>query len=228
GAAEAILVRKLITAHGGEAALGDGLFPGRDVAVILRVGALNTADGGDAHAVQFRAGFGGVALEIAVQRAILLGNGELVTGFCEVVHTDIEIACVEKLEKAGAEDFKFFHALWKVRGKGALLLFEPRHVSVAEQSDAIRGDSDDLIYSVGKSVCGLVGKSVNQIDVDAIEAELAGGEEQIARHFVRLDAVDGLLDFGLRSEEHTSELQSRFDLVCRLLLEKKKNENERK
>src|SRR5207249_7160454 len=25
----------------------------------------------------------------------------------------------------------------------------------------------------------------------------------------------------LRSEEHTSELQSRFDLVCRLLLEKK-------
>src|SRR5437868_12494454 len=32
-----------------------------------------------------------------------------------------------------------------------------------------------------------------------------------------LDAVDFL-----RSEEHTSELQSRFDLVCRLLLEKKK------
>src|SRR5699024_12571866 len=26
--------------------------------------------------------------------------------------------------------------------------------------------------------------------------------------------------FALRSEEHTSELQSRFDLVCRLLLEK--------
>src|SRR5699024_11482210 len=28
-----------------------------------------------------------------------------------------------------------------------------------------------------------------------------------------------------RSEEHTSELQSRFDLVCRLLLEKKKQNN---
>src|SRR5438105_5890586 len=27
----------------------------------------------------------------------------------------------------------------------------------------------------------------------------------------------------VRSEEHTSELQSRVDLVCRLLLEKKKN-----
>src|SRR5207249_11515890 len=31
-----------------------------------------------------------------------------------------------------------------------------------------------------------------------------------------------LFAFGIRSEEHTSELQSRFDLVCRLLLEKKK------
>src|SRR5438067_5169475 len=30
------------------------------------------------------------------------------------------------------------------------------------------------------------------------------------------------IDFVARSEEHTSELQSRFDLVCRLLLEKKK------
>src|SRR3712207_6881428 len=31
--------------------------------------------------------------------------------------------------------------------------------------------------------------------------------------------------FAFRSEEHTSELQSRQYLVCRLLLEKKKNDN---
>src|SRR2546422_2634001 len=31
------------------------------------------------------------------------------------------------------------------------------------------------------------------------------------------------LSFDARSEEHTSELQSRLHLVCRLLLEKKKN-----
>src|SRR5689334_24535750 len=30
-----------------------------------------------------------------------------------------------------------------------------------------------------------------------------------------------------RSEEHTSELQSQFHLVCRLLLEKKKKKNDR-
>src|SRR3989440_1678402 len=32
--------------------------------------------------------------------------------------------------------------------------------------------------------------------------------------------------FRIRSEEHTSELQSRSDLVCRLLLEKKKKTSE--
>src|SRR5690349_24083720 len=35
--------------------------------------------------------------------------------------------------------------------------------------------------------------------------------------------VGGIVDIAKRSEEHTSELQSRRDLVCRLLLEKKKN-----
>src|SRR2546422_8303696 len=34
--------------------------------------------------------------------------------------------------------------------------------------------------------------------------------------------VPAVEDFSLRSEEHTSELQSRLHLVCRLLLEKKK------
>src|SRR5699024_11541675 len=36
-------------------------------------------------------------------------------------------------------------------------------------------------------------------------------------------ALNGSEGSSTRSEEHTSELQSRFDLVCRLLLEKKKN-----
>src|SRR5699024_12325131 len=35
-------------------------------------------------------------------------------------------------------------------------------------------------------------------------------------------AIAAILIIAYRSEEHTSELQSRFDLVCRLLLEKKK------
>src|SRR5688572_21768134 len=38
---------------------------------------------------------------------------------------------------------------------------------------------------------------------------------------VRLDTVDSANVFVRRSEEHTSELQSQSNLVCRLLLEKK-------
>src|SRR2546421_8601867 len=41
---------------------------------------------------------------------------------------------------------------------------------------------------------------------------------------VRKAYYEGFADIG-RSEEHTSELQSRSDLVCRLLLEKKKNKS---
>src|SRR5207249_11828764 len=41
----------------------------------------------------------------------------------------------------------------------------------------------------------------------------------------RLSPLARLATAVVRSEEHTSELQSRFDLVCRLLLEKKKHNN---
>src|SRR3712207_8059277 len=47
-------------------------------------------------------------------------------------------------------------------------------------------------------------------------------EHDVARAAVVLGAVHR--DVGVRSEEHTSELQSRQYLVCRLLLEKKNYE----
>src|SRR5690349_22086975 len=56
-----------------------------------------------------------------------------------------------------------------------------------------------------------------------------GHAAALARHADRLVTArgerarggHGAHDVGARSEEHTSELQSRRDLVCRLLLEKK-------
>src|SRR5699024_12828661 len=46
---------------------------------------------------------------------------------------------------------------------------------------------------------------------------------QLLQHAPKSPLFPHLIKSGdFRSEEHTSELQSRFDLVCRLLLEKKK------
>src|SRR2546421_6548253 len=42
-----------------------------------------------------------------------------------------------------------------------------------------------------------------------------------------VDLIEEVARLKGRSEEHTSELQSRSDLVCRLLLEKKKKETTR-
>src|SRR5438067_7128959 len=54
-------------------------------------------------------------------------------------------------------------------------------------------------------------------------AELCEREvNAVERRIRENDEADQELLRKLRSEEHTSELQSRFDLVCRLLLEKKK------
>src|SRR5206468_13040154 len=59
--------------------------------------------------------------------------------------------------------------------------------------------------------------------LSAADQPVEGGARQVAgTHVHRLD--DPALVHGRpRSEEHTSELQSRSDLVCRLLLEKKKH-----
>src|SRR5688572_31560477 len=70
------------------------------------------------------------------------------------------------------------------------------------------GEADARRERAGAVIAG-----VARLDVDVVVG--AGGQD------VRLHRVDG--EPGLRSEEHTSELQSQSNLVCRLLLEKKKN-----
>src|SRR5260370_35491798 len=58
-----------------------------------------------------------------------------------------------------------------------------------------------------------------QATIAAAEAEIVRSRDDQVR-FSRL-----LKDSAVRSEEHTSELQSHLNLVCRLLLEKKKHNN---
>src|SRR5438034_7428286 len=55
----------------------------------------------------------------------------------------------------------------------------------------------------------------------------AGGQGPDRRRVHRTPDARAALVGGARSEEHTSELQSHSDLVCRLLLEKKKKNKRR-
>src|SRR5205809_6110206 len=61
-----------------------------------------------------------------------------------------------------------------------------------------------------------------------VQSEVSRAPRQ-ARHAARLGTAPAQStpkkQPGLRSEEHTSELQSRLHLVCRLLLEKKKQKD---
>src|SRR2546430_10387108 len=52
-----------------------------------------------------------------------------------------------------------------------------------------------------------------------------GSERDAAALRIRRRGAQGLGRRDVRSEEHTSELQSQSNLVCRLLLEKKKKKN---
>src|SRR2546429_10015008 len=67
-----------------------------------------------------------------------------------------------------------------------------------------------LFRSISVGVGGQTPSRLNDIDPSDLErVQIAGGPSANVL-------------YGTRSEEHTSELQSRLHLVCRLLLEKKK------
>src|SRR5207248_10180211 len=68
----------------------------------------------------------------------------------------------------------------------------------------------------------IVGRVPRQAPIeDEKLVEAADGGDQ-PRHRPRRETTLALFAHEQRSEEHTSELQSPYDLVCRLLLEKKK------
>src|SRR5256884_2028624 len=65
---------------------------------------------------------------------------------------------------------------------------------------------------------------VVRITIDAVgKVDCQNGREACGRGFSSRLALRMSSTTPTRSEEHTSELQSRLHLVCRLLLEKKKN-----
>src|SRR3712207_7615161 len=66
------------------------------------------------------------------------------------------------------------------------------------------------------------GPQLVRAQVDPAHRRGPGGRRSLAARLRRRQEPPGLGQAARRSEEHTSELQSRQYLVCRLLLEKKK------
>src|SRR5699024_12057572 len=89
-------------------------------------------------------------------------------------------------------------------------------ISFVKLSEAERYDPETGEYNkVDKNKMTIPGL-VTSVSTD-MKAQIFG---DIRNQVIAINILRGCDDF--RSEEHTSELQSRFDLVCRLLLEKKK------
>ena len=74
---------------------------------------------------------------------------------------------------------------------------QPGHVRVAEHGDAIGRERQSLVDRVLETLGGLVRQAVDQVHVEAFEAEFARGGDQIARHFIGLHAMNRFLHLGL-------------------------------
>src|SRR5699024_11568843 len=140
--------------------------------------------------------FAPVGCMVAVRTSDQFSNEEFRYGTA----TTVDVPSGEILEHLGPQSERVMSELE-----------EPRSVTAAEFSPS----GDRLMIQV-TSDSGLENRLpiLGMVDMDTGELTTTW-DGDLVTHFTHPRFLDD------RSEEHTSELQSRFDLVCRLLLEKK-------
>src|SRR5260370_10620674 len=97
---------------------------------------------------------------------------------------------------------------------GAVLLFIA--FSLLLTAATVRSQRPGPVSNLVRLAGYVVGALALLIVVASLMVVIAAGEVGVRHAFGTVDPVP-------RSEEHTSELQSHLNLVCRLLLEKKNN-----
>src|SRR5437867_8071884 len=106
----------------------------------------------------------------------------------------------------------------------------PNHLGSTDHSITLRHlansgwNSSNLeppVVAVSARLVRWVGSEWDRISSSRLAPGQGGISPHSSRHQARRWRMSGLSRY-IRSEEHTSELQSPYDLVCRLLLEKKK------
>src|SRR5699024_12452453 len=80
---------------------------------------------------------------------------------------------------------------------------------ISEKTNGFIIDLIEIVHEAAK-------EEKNIFEIESLKFEAETSEQETEE-----ENIDEKI-FKKRSEEHTSELQSRFDLVCRLLLEKNK------
>src|SRR5690606_2333098 len=96
-------------------------------------------------------------------------------------------------------------------------------VESRNRADALVHATEKTLAELGEKASGSDRASVESALADLKTAIKGDDKDQIDRKSEALaKASSGIMAAAQRSEEHTSELQSRENLVCRLLLEKKK------
>src|SRR5256884_1958834 len=117
-----------------------------------------------------------------------------------------------------------------------MLLTELMRIKAEGDYDAIKGLVDEYAVHFEPKLRDQVVARHKKLNVPTYWAGInskltaraaAEGHVQDVKISYPSDAVEQYLAYGslYRSEEHTSELQSRLHLVCRLLLEKKKKKD---
>src|SRR5438067_4595953 len=138
--------------------------------------------------------------EIRFSNGVVIGgkNIVLMAGPCSVESRDQLFTVAQHVAKAGAK---------ALRG-GA---FKPR-------------TSPYSFQGLGPEALKLLREAGDKFGLLVISEVMEISQIELMLPYVDILQVGArnMQDVNVRSEEHTSELQSRFDLVCRLLLEKKK------
>src|SRR5438067_6496572 len=99
-----------------------------------------------------------------------------------------------------------------------------------DQRRARQDEHGVLLFYAGRDLDVVL---IGQARLDGHRGDIAGAAHEhdiaVSRSSPRASRAPAApAPTGTRSEEHTSELQSRFDLVCRLLLEKKKKKRNKR
>src|SRR5690554_3743180 len=122
------------------------------------------------------------------------------------------------------EDMRAFAIFRAVTATLVLETISFSHAAEVHKAEAAKGASEAAAKASYETNCGACHQP-NGTGMPGVFPPLAGNKRVAAEPARTIDIAINGLSGPIRSEEHTSELQSRPHLVCRLLLEKKKKKN---